>query len=684
MDFKITTEPMKLSSLLQHNIPHLANLLAPKANEFDHNALFQDILLLQYRAILLSQVWTESSAWTSKNLYQVFPTKKPWQNSELWNNERFLLLGAALPFPKYSISELFPKNLQPNHSDFILDWHQNHERILGTELSCDDSGYWQLQSSMQSTRKKTGSFYTPVELVQIIIEQLLLDVDLRLSTLPIAQQEAYLLSLRCCDPSCGTGNFLLHLTQILAGRLQKIRMQCGQDTRFNDCLKTISHHCIFGTDLNWLSVGLCRLGLWWQCQDSELSSNFRIGDALLGWIDTKNAFSWKKEFPEIFQSGGFDIVLGNPPYVDSKTMKKQDPALRTRYQKGFNSTKGNWDLYIPFSELGLLLLKPDGIVAFLTPKNILGADYAKALQAIWLEQQILWIQDFSAQDWFEDAKVSVVAIACKKQTAIQNQAIQCLRYRPDSIQTISTTTQELLRLPPGYISFPFSAQNREQIHWLKHPALLTIATCSDGSSTTEAYQIRELVEEGSEKDRRDPEKIKLLITGTIDPFERLWGRKKCRYLGYQGFYPVIQSAVFKKKHPRRWTQAMTPKLVIAGLAAKIEAVVAPPPFLCGKTTIQVIPQEGICLDALTCYLNSATIFSFYKAIFAMRGFSPRSFLIGPRQLERLPIPAKEYFTQWNIKEPITAQKQLSYWGQHPEKIHSEKLAVFILALLSVN
>lgn len=671
---------MHIIQILHHNLPHLANLLFPRPEEQKKKALFQDILLLQYRGLLLSQLWEQEAPWSLNELLGKFSAPKPWQEAPLWKNEQFSFLTKTIPVSSYTIEELFPCSLASNYPNFISELHQAHERILGENLRLSSEKKWQLQSSLKSERKNTGAFYTPEKLIKIIIDQLLEPVDQRLKALPHREQEKELLSLRFCDPSCGTGNFLIYLQQTLGERLFHIR---EEKIPLSSCLSDVSRSCIYGTDISWLSIELCRFGLWWNIQTSPLSNNLATGDALLGWINPSSGLNWRQSFPAVFKQGGFDFVVGNPPYVDSETMKKYDPELRRQYQKGFLSTKGNWDLYIPFSELGLRLLKSGGIVALLTPKNILGSDYAKALQKIWLDHQLLWVQDFSHQDWFVDAKVSVVVVACQHTKFSATQNVSFSQYLPTSIKQIHAQTQLLQQLPSGYISFPLNTENPERLAWLSLPRLATIATCSDGASTKEAYEIRALVYQGSPKDKNDLSKIKLINTGTIDPFKKLWGEKECRYLKFRGLYPVINSAHLKQSHPRRWKQAMSAKLIVAGLSSQIEAVLAPPSYLCGKTATQIIPKEALsfCLNALACYLNSSIIFSFYKAIFAMRGFSPRSLLIGPRQIEQLPIPDRKYFTQWSAGEDITAQNQLSYWGQHPSMQDPLSVQVFILDIL---
>ena len=76
-------------------------------------------------------------------------------------------------------------------------------------------------------------------------------------------------------------------------------------------------------------------------------------------------------------NGGFDIVIANPPFVDSENMIKTQPLVREYLSNKFLTTKGNWDLYIPFHELALSLLKENGFKTFISPNKWLSIAYAK-------------------------------------------------------------------------------------------------------------------------------------------------------------------------------------------------------------------------------------------------------------------------------------------------------------------
>jgi type I restriction-modification system DNA methylase subunit len=100
-----------------------------------------------------------------------------------------------------------------------------------------------------------------------------------------------------------------------------------------------------------------------------LDDNIQAGNSLVDdpHIAGKLAFSWSNKFKEIMRNGGFDIVVGNPPYADSGAIAKFWSKEREWITGHFSYTRGNWDLYVAFLELGYRLLAPGGYLSFITP-----------------------------------------------------------------------------------------------------------------------------------------------------------------------------------------------------------------------------------------------------------------------------------------------------------------------------
>ena len=110
---------------------------------------------------------------------------------------------------------------------------------------------------------------------------------------------------------------------------------------------------------------------------------------------SKPYFIWEMEFAKVFkEKGGFDIVIGNPPYIDSELMTKAIPEMRELYSRIFKSAKGNWDIFIVFIEKGWNLLKKNGYISFIVPNKIISAKYSESLRNMLLSFDIKEFRDY--------------------------------------------------------------------------------------------------------------------------------------------------------------------------------------------------------------------------------------------------------------------------------------------------
>jgi len=117
-------------------------------------------------------------------------------------------------------------------------------------------------------------------------------------------------------------------------------------------------------------------------QLSEQGITINFGDLDLAGND--HFFLWHTWFYDVFSQGGFDIVIGNPPYIDSETMQRSMPETRELYREVFDTAKGNWDIYILFFEIGIRMLTNKGLLSYITPNKWISISYAKTLREILL------------------------------------------------------------------------------------------------------------------------------------------------------------------------------------------------------------------------------------------------------------------------------------------------------------
>jgi hypothetical protein len=112
-----------------------------------------------------------------------------------------------------------------------------------------------------------------------------------------------------------------------------------------------------------------------------------------------NAFDWPQEFPQVMKAGGFDVVIGNPPYVRQESLKEQKEYYQTRYAV----YQGTADLYMYFIEKGISLLRPGGIFSYIVANKWMRANYGKPLRKFLLTKQIEEIVDFGDLPVFRTA-----------------------------------------------------------------------------------------------------------------------------------------------------------------------------------------------------------------------------------------------------------------------------------------
>ena len=157
------------------------------------------------------------------------------------------------------------------------------------------------------------------------------------------------------------------------------------DVNFAEINRSILLRNLYGVDLNPESVEITKLSLWLKTARSSeplqnLDKNIKCGNSIVDDPEFAGAraFDWNKEFPFIPKEGGFDVIVGNPPYVRQELIKEIKPYLESKYKV----YTGVSDLYVYFFEKALSLLKENGLFAFIVSSKFLRADYGKKLTTL--------------------------------------------------------------------------------------------------------------------------------------------------------------------------------------------------------------------------------------------------------------------------------------------------------------
>ena len=354
--------------------------------------------------------------------------------------------------------------------DFDSDLNVN---ILGHIFEQSISDIEELKKSIsgeefdqkKSKRKKDGIFYTPQYITKYIVENSIknwLDdkrKELGEDDLPKLNEKDYIFdiakknytknyrkhiefwqqyreavrNIKIIDPACGSGAFLITAFEFLLNYNKylddKIFDLVGTSDLFSDRTKKILQNNIFGVDLNKESVEITKLSLWLKTADknktlASLENNIKCGNSLIDdpEIAGNLAFNWEKEFPEIFANGGFDIVVGNPPYgvnFDDKTKK---------YLLEFDKLVPDYEIYIYFISLYRKILKNNGYLSYIFPNTFLSTLFGKKYREnLFNTITVKEIIDLSNDNTFVDASVRTIIFSFKN--ILENSDIKFLKTK---------------------------------------------------------------------------------------------------------------------------------------------------------------------------------------------------------------------------------------------------------------
>ncbi|MCI0474337.1 MAG: Eco57I restriction-modification methylase domain-containing protein [Ignavibacteria bacterium] len=225
------------------------------------------------------------------------------------------------------------------------------------------------------------------------------------------------------DPACGSGAFLNQAFDYLFAEGQQVNKEISslklEQREIFELDRHILTNNLFGVDLNPESVEITKLSLWLKTarKDRELTAldeNIKCGNSLISdaSVAGERAFDWEKEYAEIMKGGGFDVIIGNPPYIPTEEIPgNQKEYYPTVYKSAF----GRINIYPIFYEKAITLVRKEGLIGFITPYTISKNKYYIEARRIIVESTwIKQIVDFQDRKIFEDATVDSIIIILQK------------------------------------------------------------------------------------------------------------------------------------------------------------------------------------------------------------------------------------------------------------------------------
>ena len=302
-------------------------------------------------------------------------------------------------------------------------------------------------------KKSNGAVTTPEHLVNRVINCTLSSPSFEHLTIP------QILNLKIVDIACGSGVFIVGTYDYLIKMIEQ-RIISGEivDDSFAVTLdgkvtltiegrKAVISHCLYGVDINPEAVEVAKMSLSLKLIDNYspkdfgtvgilgsqilkgIGANIRCGNSLVGEdieticpsiteniqeVQATNAFDWKSAFPEVFEQGGFDFVIGNPPYVEVKNYNVELSYMAIYIKNVYASSRnGKIDLAIPFIEKGINLLNSNGRLGYIIQKRFFKTDYGKGIRKLVTSKRVLnGIYDYEETDLFAGRITYVAILVC--------------------------------------------------------------------------------------------------------------------------------------------------------------------------------------------------------------------------------------------------------------------------------
>lgn len=345
----------------------------------------------------------------------------------------------------------------------------------------------------------------------------------------------------------------------------------------------------------------------------------------------KPYFLWKLEFAKVFkQNNGFDIVIGNPPYIDSEEMTKKLPTEREIYKNIFSCAKGNWDIFIPFIENGYNLLKENGIISYIVPNKLIGAKYSQHIKEYMMKYQISVLRDYSEVEVFKTADIYPIIFIAEKKEEKKSYVITEIMDNILIPRTHFEIAKEMFYKDIYWDKF-FS-KNTEEVYLilklLDNKKLTDFVSIKGAATVGEAYEVKKVLKDNSSQIVANQE-IKFINTGTIDKYKVLWGVNDTQYIKGKYRYPTITFEDLKNISEERLKETKLEKLVVAGMTKEIEAIYDEGNYLAGKSTQLLLKKdENINLKFILSLINSKLLTFFFKKLFNSLSMSGGFFTIG--------------------------------------------------------
>jgi hypothetical protein len=622
-----------------------------------------------------------------QNLFQYFKEADSKYNSGLFNFKKDTL-SAALVLDNKVIKNILNELYYPisPYEFSVLSVEilgSAYEQFLGKQIRLT-AGHKAVIEEKPEVRKAGGVYYTPQYIVDYIVENTVGKLTEKKTPEEIAK-------LKIVDPACGSGSFLIgayqyllnwhqqyykpkfdELTAIAASNEHTTKQRTDAQKERNHLpltpdgnlttavKKQILTNNIFGVDIDAQAVEVTKLSLMLKCMEGEtksslaaqmqfgervlptLDDNIKSGNSLIdmdfyeGKLDFEpgiekkvKPFSWTNAFPIIFKEGGFDCVVGNPPYVRNRDI---EDISKEYFNKKYFSADGQYDLYQLFYEKSIVISSTKGLIGFITSNKFTVANYGFKLRQYILDlTTIKKIVDVSNMPVFKDASTYPYIIILEKSKASNVHLIKVKKITDE--KEIFFNNYETIK------QADFNTSERKNFILKNEPEFIkrVLLECFKlGDIAT----IKETIHTGNIRS-------KLIVDNKVNEncFPVIGGREVSRYLiDWEGRYVNYDPMLIDKKNgeyanlcEKKYFEK--PKILMRDIARELIAVYDEQKFYSVNTLYSVqFKEPKFSLKALLGILNSKFVTYFFKQRFEEAHVSGGYLRFKKVYTSQIPIP----------------------------------------------
>lgn len=519
----------------------------------------------------------------------------------------------------------------------------------------------ELKIKSRAKRKEHGIFYTPKFIVDYVVKNTLGE------KLKEVKSMTELKNIRVLDPACGSGSFLTRALEEINNKYKDFSNPGDQHTKTEIILSNI-----YGVDLDSQAVELAKLNLLLDTLDKKAKlptiKNVRVGNSLISGKDAelkkyfgknwqeKQPFQWEEQFSDVFAQGGFDVIIGNPPYVNFANIA--DTNERKWLAEKYETAKNKSDLYSFFTEKGIKLLKDGGMLGFIFSNSWLGTDSFSKFREYLINNTTVYEMVKLPPGVFKGALVTTVLIFIKKQKPEIDHKIKLKEYTINGLVEIGELSYERIRKTPGY-TFSFSKEVK-----------FDVATVPLGDVAKFSLGIKTSNDKRFIHDKSVDE----------DSYKLLRGKDVFRYgHEYADKWIWYKPKLMMEKAgagPRKLEYFLRDKIVIKDVAVNIIAALDDDKYLVNDTLNFIYEVEKFNSKFILALLNSAIVNKWFESTF------PAGLHIKINQLENIPIPDLDFSNKEDkskhdeivalVEKMLNLQNQLQATPENSDKWNSVK------------